>query len=241
MKYELMYSQRIFVRVVGDAVVLLVVLLLTGCGGLRPEMLSNDTDTFVQTDTTRTTGMPVVAVYRENYANANIPQHHVPIDIPRTDEASQVRALKLVQLAWPIDRLYAFTACELSSTGSCTAEEVKLFFSLGSYHDRGCRGRAEHSGCAARFDRQHLRTFRVFIDGKELDTPTLAYERHGTGPYLEELWAGISFDAFRQVADADEIRFEIGQHNIRLRGAELKPLRAIVAAVEGRMTIGATD
>jgi hypothetical protein len=81
----------------------------------------------------------------------------------------------------------------------------------------------------------------VFIDGKELDTPTLAYERHGTGPYLEELWAGISFDAFRQVADADEIRFEIGQHNIRLRGAELKPLRAIVAAVEGRMTIGATD
>ena len=228
-----------FVFGLTTATVLAVVLaaVFTGCSGMRPEMLSNDTDVFVQVDTTRTAGTPVVTVYRENYANFDIPQHHVPIETPRSGEASQMRPLKIVRLTWPLGRLYAFTACDLSASGSCAAREVKLFFSLGSYHDRGCQRRPGSSGCAARFDREHLRAFRTLIDGAEIDVSGLSYERHGTGPYLEELWTGIPFDTFRQVMDADEVRFEIGQHNIRLRGAELKPLRALVAAVEGRSTL----
>ena len=229
--------QSIFGLTTTTVLGVVLAVVLAGCSGMRPEMLSNDTDTFVQVDTTRTAGTPVVTVYRESYANFDVPQHHVPIETPRSGETRQMRPLKIVRLTWPLDRLYAFTACDRSADGSCAAEEVNLFFSLGSYHDRGCRRRPGSSGCVARFDRKHLRAFRMLIDGAEIDVPALSYERHGTGPYLEELWAGIPFSAFRQVMIADEVRFEIGQHNIRLRGAELKPLRAIVAAVEGRSTL----
>ena len=67
--------------------------------------------------------------------------------------------------------------------------------------------------------------------------PSLRYERHGAGPYLEELWTAIPYDTFERAVQGDAVRFEIGRVNFSLRGAELKPLKAIGAAVEGRSTI----
>lgn len=224
------FCRRWALVLVGSA----VWVLWFGCGGVRPEMMSNDPTTFVSVDTTRTAGVPVVPVYREQYyANFDVPQHQLPLETPSPEKASRTRTMRIIQLVWPAqDYLYAFAACDVTGGTPCRPEAVTLFFSLG------CRGASSRINCRSpRFDREHLRAFRLVADGGAVKVPSLRYERHGAGPYLEELWAAIPYGTFQQALCADAIRFEIGQVNFSLRGAELKPLRAIVAAVEGRATL----
>ena len=208
-----------------------------GCGGLRPEMMSNDPATFVTVDTSRTGGVAVVPVYRERYyPNFDVPQHQLPLEASGADKARQVRSVRVLRLVWPaMDYLYAFAACDVTSDTACQPETVTLFFSLG------CRQGTSRLNCRSlRFDREHLRTFRLVADGEAFDVPSLRYERHGAGPYLEELWTAIPYDTFQQAMQSDDVRFEIGRVNFSLRGAELKPLKAIVAAVEGRATMASS-
>jgi hypothetical protein len=196
-------------------------------------MMSNDPSTFVSVDTVQTTGPVVVPVYREQYyANFDVPQHQLPLEAPQEGGRS-VRAVRTIQLVWPAKNyLYAFTVCDVTEGTACQPQSVTLFFSLG------CRSGASRINCRRlRFDRPSLRSFRLVADGEALDVPSLRYERHGAGPYLEELWVAIPYVTFQQAVQADAVRFEIGRENLSLRDGELKPLRAIEAAAAGRATL----
>jgi len=219
-------------RLVG-ALLILIAAAWAGCAGLRPEMMSNDPATFISVDTVQTAGPVVVPVYREQYyANFDIPQHQLPLEAPQDGERS-VRTVRTIQLVWPAKNyLYAFTVCDVSKGATCQPQSVTLFFSLG------CRSGSSRINCRRlRFDRPSLRSFRLVADGTALDVPSLRYERHGAGPYLEELWVTIPYATFQQAVQADAVRFEIGRENRSLRGGEVKPLRAISAAVAGRATL----
>ena len=190
------------------ALLILIAAAWAGCAGLRPEMMSNDPATFISVDTVQTAGPVVVPVYREQYyANFDIPQHQLPLEAPQDGERS-VRTVRTIQLVWPAKNyLYAVTVCDVSKGATCQP------------------------------DRPSLRSFRLVADGTALDVPSLRYERHGAGPYLEELWVTIPYATFQQAVQADAVRFEIGRENRSLRGGEVKPLRAISAAVAGRATL----
>lgn len=206
--------------------------LLVGCGASRPNYRSNKTAEFVAVDTVREAGASIAPVYRPYRLQGRWPQHFLPLEQPDPSKAGQVRQKVIIRTDWPLYEpgdvatdIYALTMCELASGASCRPEQAFIFFSIQTP-----LGRTGEK----RFTMKMERNFRVYIDDREIDVPPLSYESHGVvGTVLEELWVALPFERFEQIAQAEHLRFRIGRYDLRLGGREMKPFRAILAAIQG--------
>lgn len=209
------------------------VLLVASCTSSR--YTSTTTLDFVLVDTTKASGPTVVPVYQNYQLGAERPQHFLPLERPDPSRAGTIREIVTIRTSRPFlersdvdTEFYGLMMCTPQAHAPCEPERATIFFTMP--WSRGF-GERENRQAYREFDRRFDRRFQLSIDDVEIETQIEPlYERHGV---IWELWINLPYELFRQIAAAEEVYFTFGRTDLRFRGRELRPFRAMVAAVHG--------